>query len=77
MRQHLGQIEQPDFARHERQHVAEVLERIDAGEPTRAEDRVRDRGAIGAGVGPGKQIVLPRHRGADVETLDDPLSIGT
>jgi hypothetical protein len=30
--------------------------------PPKPEDRVRDRGALGAAVGAGKQVVLPRQR---------------
>src|SRR4051794_16021246 len=50
VRQQIRQVDQADLARHPGQHVAEVLERIDADEPARAEDRIRDRGSLGAAV---------------------------
>lgn len=65
------QIEQPDSAREFRQHVGEVLDRIYAGEPTRAEDRVCDRRALATGVGPREEKILPSQGRSDVEPLDD------
>lgn len=50
VRQQIGQIDQADLARHPRQYVTEVFERVDADEPARAADRVRDRGSLGPAV---------------------------
>src|SRR5690606_27905062 len=38
---------------------------------TRAENRVRDCRTLGASVGAGKPVVLARHRGTYVQSLDD------
>ncbi len=46
-----GESEQPDLPSHARQHVPQILERIDASEPARTEERGRDRCALGASVG--------------------------
>src|SRR5262249_55749744 len=51
--------------------IGEVLARIDASETARAEDRVGDRSALAAGVGPREEEVLARQGRADVQPLDE------
>lgn len=48
------QIDQADAARENRQHIAEVLDGVDAQEPAAPKDRVGDGGTLTARVGSGK-----------------------
>src|SRR3954469_7796795 len=65
------QIHEANASGEPRQDVSEVLERIDACETARTEDRVRDRSAFSTGIRARKEKVLASESRADVESLDN------
>src|SRR2546430_303082 len=59
-----------------RKDVGQVGQRVHADETARAEDRVRDRSPLAAGVRAGEEVVLTGQRRPHMEPLDDPVVDG-